>query len=227
MNYVETVLYFNKLRQKALEEELTPYGRTVTDELKDAFNTIYESLVPEEKRFAIEAEIQKTEAEEQAAAEASRRFGVFHIRENGEDSYFISELFQSLYSTAYRYRLYDREEISGDPQNFASAFGVKIPITEAEYNVLCDQMPNDNRIRALVNYDLDEGTVSACESSDNAWQSYRLRDLSVAAFKAHRSNYRISAQRQQIFAEALEGKEIMPPEDIQDDDLTDAPTVQM
>lgn len=48
MNYLETVLYFNELRQKALEEELTPYGRTVADELKDAFNTMYESLVPEE-----------------------------------------------------------------------------------------------------------------------------------------------------------------------------------
>lgn len=227
MNYLETVLYFNELRQKALEEELTPYGRTVADELKDAFNTMYESLVPEEKRFAIEAEIQKTEAEEQAAAEANRRFGVFHIRENGENSYFISELFQSLYSTAYRYRLYDRGEISGDPQDFASAFGEAIPITETEYNVLCDQMPKDIRIQALVEYDLDDGTVSACESGDNAWQSYRLRDLSVAAFKAHRSSYRISAQRQRIFVEALEGKGIIPPDEDLDDGQSDAPTMQM
>lgn len=227
MNYVETVLYFNELRQKALEEELTPYGRTVADELKNAFNTMYETLVPEEKRLAIEAEIQKTEAEEQAAAEANRRFGVFHIHENGEDSYFISELFQSLYSTAYRYRLYDRGEISGDPQDFASAFGEAIPITETEYNVLCDQMPNDIRIQALVEYDLDDGTVSACESSDNAWQSYRLRDLSVAAFKAHRSSYRISAQRQRIFVEALEGKGIIPPDEDLDDGQSDAPTMQM
>ena len=152
---------------------------------------------------------------------------MFHIHENGEDSYFISELFQSLYSTAYRYRLYDRGEISGDPQDFASAFGEAIPITETEYNVLCDQMPNDIRIQALVEYDLDDGTVSACESSDNAWQSYRLRDLSVAAFKAHRSSYRISAQRQRIFVEALEGKGIIPPDEDLDDGQSDAPTMQM
>ena len=227
MNYVETVLYFNELRLKALEEELAPDGRTVADELKDAFTTMYESLVPEEKRFAIEAEIQKTEAEEQAEAEANRRFGVFHIRENGEDSYFISELFQSLYFTANRYRMYERGELSSEPQDFASAFGEVIPITTLEYLTLCNRTPNDIRIRALIEYDLDAGTVCACESSDNAWQSYRLHDLSVAAFKAHRSDYRISAERQRIFTDALEGKEIIPPEDIQDDDLTDAPTVQM
>ena len=227
MNYVETVLYFNELRLKALEEELAPDGRTVADELGDAFTTMYESLVPEEKRFAIEAEIQKTEAEEQAEAEANRRFGVFHIRENGEDNYFISELFQSLYSTANRYRMYERGELSSEPQDFASAFGETIPITAAEYDDLCDEMPNDIRIQALIEYDLDAGTVSACESSDNAWQSYRLHDLSVAAFKAHRSDYRISAERQRIFADALEGKEIEPVDEDLDDDESEALTMQM
>ena len=227
MNYVETVLYFNELRLKALEEELAPDGRTVVDELRDAFTTMYESLVPEEKRFAIEAEIQKTEAEEQAEAEANRRFGVFHIRENGEDNYFISELFQSLYSTANRYRMYERGELSSEPQDFASAFGETIPITAAEYDDLCDEMPNDIRIQALIEYDLDAGTVSACESSDNAWQSYRLHDLSVAAFKAHRSDYRISAERQRIFADALEGKEIEPVDEDLDDDEAEGLTMQM
>ena len=227
MNYVETVLYFNELRLKALEEELAPDGRTVVDELGDAFTTMYESLVPEEKRFASEAEIQKTEAEEQAEAEANRRFGVFHIRENGEDNYFISELFQSLYSTANRYRMYERGELSSEPQDFASAFGDTIPITAAEYDDHCDEMPNDNRIQALIEYDLDAGTVSACESSDNAWQSYRLHDLSVAAFKAHRSDYRISAERQRIFADALEGKEIEPVDEDLDDDEAEGLTMQM
>lgn len=227
MNYVETVLYFNELRLKALEEELAPDGRTVVDELGDAFTTMYESLVPKEKRFAIEAEIQKTEAEEQAEAEANRRFGVFHIRENGEDNYFISELFQSLYSTANRYRMYERGELSSEPQDFASAFGETIPITAAEYDDLCDEMPNDIRIQALIEYDLDAGTVSACESSDNAWQSYRLHHLSVAAFKAHRSDYRISAERQRIFADALEGKEIEPVDEDLDDDEAEGLTMQM
>lgn len=227
MNHIETTLFFNELRFRALEDALASDGRTVADELEDAFTTMYESLVPEEKRFVIEAEIQKTEAEEQAAAEASRRFGVFHIRENGEDSYFISELFQSLYSTANRYRMYDRGELSSEPQDFASAFGEAIPIAAAEYDALCDEMPNDIRIQALIEYDLDAGTVSACESSDNAWHSYRLHDLSVAAFKAHRSDYRISAERQRIFADALEGKEIEPVDEDLDDSQSEGPTMQM
>lgn len=227
MNHIETTLFFNELRFRALEEALASDSRTVADELEDAFTTMYESLVPEEKRFAIEAEIQKTEAEEKAAYDASCRFGVFHIRENGEDSYFISELFQSLYSTANRYRMYDRGELSSEPQDFASAFGEAIPITAAEYNALCDEMPNDIRIQALIEYNLDAGTVRACESSDNAWHSYRLHDLSVAAFKAHRSDYRISAERQRIFADVLEGKEIEPVDEDLDDDESEGLTMQM
>lgn len=227
MNHIETTLFFNELRFRALEEALASDGRTVADELEDAFTTMYESLVPEEKRFAIEAEIQKTEAEEQAEAEANRRFGVLHIRENGEDSCFISELFQSLYSTANRYRMYERGELSSEPQNFASAFGEAIPITMLEYLTLCNRTPDDSRIQALIEYDLDTGTVSACESSDNAWWTYRLHDLSVAAFKAHRSDYRISAERQRIFADALEGKEIEPMDEDLDDGQSEGPTMQM
>jgi len=46
---------------------------------------------------------------------------------------------------------------------------------------LCDRMPSDHRIRVAADYDLDAGMVTTCQSSDNAWWSYRLRDLSVAA----------------------------------------------
>lgn len=212
MNHIEVTLYFNELRLRAVEQALADDGLTLEDKLKEHFGFLYEQLVPAEQQLGIEAEIEQIEAAENAEKEARRRFGVFHIHENGSDRYFTSELFDSLLSTAYRYRLYDRGELSSNPKMFAEAFGEVEHISAAEYEELCDRMPNDHRIKVAADYDLDAGTVTTCQSSDNAWWSYRLRDLSVAAFKAHRSNYRGTDSREKIFDTALIGKEIDPPE---------------
>lgn len=211
MNHVDITLYFNELRLRAVEQALAEDGLTLEDKLKEHFGFLYEQLVPAEQQLGIEAEIERVEAQEDAEREARRRFGVFHIRENGNDRYFTSELFDSLLSTAYRYRLYDRGELSANPKMFAEAFGEVEYISAAQYEELCDRMPNDHRIRIAADFDLDAGTASACQSSDNAWWTYRLKDLSVAAFKAHRSNYRGTDSRKEIFEEALTGKEIAPP----------------
>lgn len=212
MNHVEVTLYFNELQLRALEDHLNFDGTTLKDELGKQFAFLYEQYVPQEEQLAIEAEIEEIEEAENAEREARRRFGVFHVHENGSDRYFTSELFDSLLSTAYRYRLYDRGELSSNPKTFAEAFGEVEHISAAQYEELCDRMPNDHRIKVAADYDLDAGTVTTCQSSDNAWWAYRLRDLSVAAFKAHRSNYRGTDSREKIFDQALVGKEIDPPE---------------
>lgn len=231
MNHVEVTLYFNQLRLQAVEQALADDGLTLEDKLKEHFGFLYEQLVPAEQQLGIEAEIEQIEAQENAEREARRRFGVFHIHENGSDRYFTSELFDSLLSTAYRYRLYDRGELSSNPKTFAESFGEVEYISADEYEELCDRMPNDHRIKVAAEYDLDAGTVTTCQSSDNAWWSYRLRDLSVAAFKAHRSNYRGTDSREKIFDTALIGKEINPTNETEDEapdeDEDEAPVMRM
>ena len=206
MNHIEVNMYFNELRLRAVEQALADDGLTLEDKLKEHFGFLYEQLVPAEQQLAIEAEIEQIEVAEKAEAEARRRFGVFHVRENGSDRYFTSELFDSLLSTAYRYRLYDRGELSSNPKMFAEAFGEVEHISAAEYEELCDRMPNDHRIKVAADYDLDAGTVTTCQSSDNAWGRYGLRELSVAALKADRNNDRGSDSREKKFDAALSGK---------------------
>lgn len=121
MNLVEVALYFNELQLRALEDHLNFDGTTIKDELGKQFDFLYEQYVPQEEQLAIEAEIEQIEAAENAEREARRKFGVFHVHENGSDRYFTSELFDSLLSTAYRYRLYDRGELSANPKAFADA----------------------------------------------------------------------------------------------------------
>lgn len=137
-----------------------------------------------------------------------RRFSVYHVSENGSDTYFTNDHFNTFRSAAYRYRLYDRDELSSEPQRLADAFIGNESITVADYEALCDRMPNDVRITALVDFDLDNETVGVCDSSDNAWRYYRLHDLSAAAFKAYRGEYKSADDRERIFENALSGKGI-------------------
>lgn len=225
MKHTEVSLYFNELRLKALKNELARDGLTIEDKMNEAFNWLYEQLVPVEQQTAIEAQIKETDKAERAEREAKRRFAVYHVNENGSDAYFTSDHFNSFRTAAYRYRLYDRGELSDEPQCLADAFFGSDAITAAEYEYLCDRMPNDFRITALVDFDLDNETVSVCDSSDNAWRSYRLHDLSVAAFKAFRGDYYSSDDRERIFKGALTGKEIDTESELLSE--TESPTVKM
>lgn len=129
MNHLDVSLFFAEPRLTALQKYLDEEGATVSAKLAEHFMHLYEQYVPEEERFKIEADIAQEDAKEKAEAEARKRFGVFHIRDEGTDSYFKSELFQTFLSAAYRYRLYDRGELSSQPETFHDAFGEKIPIT--------------------------------------------------------------------------------------------------
>ena len=126
---------------------------------------------------------------------------------------------------AYRYRLYDRGELSANPETLAAAFIETNPISLKQFNEACTDINSDKRITALIEFDLDEGNVSICDSSDNAWWTYTLHDFSVAAYKAFRSDYREEECRREIFNNSLAGKEI----DLSDeaDDESEVPTMQM
>ena len=208
MKHSKVSLYFNELRLKAVQDALAHDGFTIEDKLKEAFDFLYEQLVPYEQQTAIETQIEETEKAEEAEREAKRQFAIFHVSENGSDAYFTSEYFLNLRSAAYRYRLYDRDKLDAEPPCLADAFIGSETITAADYEALCDRMPSDFRITALIDFDIDNETVSVCDSGDNAWRYYRLHDLSVAAFKAYRGDYYSTEYRERIFSDALSGKEI-------------------
>ena len=201
MNDVDITLYLNKYRVKALEEALGKRtAETIEDKLSEAFDVLYQGYVDDEQRASIEAKIECEEAAEQARIEAKRRFAVYHVREDGEDYHFTSDHFRSPMQAAYRYRLYDRNELSANPQTN--------PISFKKFNEACMDINSDKRITALVEFDLDEGRVSVCDNSDNEWQTFTLYDFSVAAYKAYRSDYRGEDCRREIFNNSLAGKEI-------------------
>ena len=123
MNDIDITLYLNEYRVRALADALgSQTAETVEDKLTEAFDTLYQEYVPDEQRASIEATIESEYAAEQANTEAARRFAVYHIRENGDDYHFTSDIFRTPMQAAYRYRLYERGELSAHHKTFAAAF---------------------------------------------------------------------------------------------------------
>ena len=225
MNDIDITLYLNAYRVRALADALGDQtAETVEDKLTEAFDTLYQEYVPDEQRATIEATIESEYAAEQANMEAARRFAVYHIRENGDDYHFTSDIFRTPMQAAYRYRLYERGELSANPKTFAAAFVETSPIGLDYFGKVCADIHSDNRVTALFEFDLDEDRVSVHNSTDDEWQTYSLHDFSVAAYKAFRSDYRSEECRREIFNNSLAGKEVDLSET---DDESEAPTMQM
>lgn len=225
---MDITLFLNELRVRALADALgNQTAETVEDKLTEAFDMLYQEYVPDEQRAAIEARIERENAAEQARLEAKRLFAVFHIRENGEDYHFTSDHFRTPMQVAYRYRLYDRGELSENPETLAAAFIETNPISLKQFNEACTDINSDKRITTLIEFDLDEGNVSICDSSDNAWWTYTLHDFSVAAYKAFRSDCRDEECHREIFNNSLAGKEIDLSDETTNEDESEAPTMQM
>lgn len=225
MSDIDITLYLNKYRVRALADALgNQTAETVEDKLTEAFDTLYQEYVPDEQRASIEATIESEYASEQAKMEAARRFAVYHIREGDDDYHFTSDHFRTPMQAAYRYRLYERGELSDEHKTFAAAFIETTPISLDYFNKVCSDIHSDSRVTALLEFDLDEGWVSVHNSTDDDWQVYSLHDFSVAAYKAFRSDYRSEECRREIFNSSLAGKEVDLSET---DDEAEAPTMQM
>ena len=226
MNDIDITLYLNEYRVRALADALgNQTAETVEDKLAETFDTLYQEYVPDEQRASIEARIERENAAEQARMEAARRFAVYHIRENDDDCHFTSDYFLSPMQAAYRYRLYERGELSADPKTFTDAFIETNPVSLEYFVKVCADIHSDNRVTALLEFDLDEGRVSVYDSTDNEWQTYSLRDFSVAAYKAFRSDYRSEECRREIFNSSLAGKEMELSEET--DDETENQVIQI
>lgn len=226
MNDIDITLYLNEYRVRALADALgSQTAETVENKLTEAFDTLYQEYVPDEQRASIEARIEREDAAEQARLEAARRFAVYHIRENGDDCHFTSDYFLSPMQAAYRYRLYERGELSADPKTFTDAFIETNPVSLEYFGEVCVDIHSDDRVTALLEFDLDEGWVSVYNSIDDDWQVYSLRDFSVAAYKAFRSDYRSEECRREIFNNSLAGKEMDLSEET--DDETENQVIQI
>ena len=224
---IDICIYYNQHRVDAMERILNEQRTDLQTVVMEQLDSLYEKLVPAQEREMIDAKIAQEHAERMAEYEASRRFAVVHLHDDQQDYHFISEVHTNFLQTARLYRLVTKDMPGPGTtlDRMKNCFLRHQPIAPEVFSKYCDDMPNDHRITALVEYDLENGMVSACESSDNHWLTYNLKDVSTAVFRADRKSNLSLKERNEIFQEALHGKEIEFDE--QDFDEDPAPTMTM
>ena len=82
------------------------------------------------------------------------------------------------------------------------------PITAEEYNALTAlRMENTGKVRGVFDLNFDKREFSAVHIMDG-WQTWAMRDVSVAAYHATRSQFASSDDQWRKLLEHLDGKEI-------------------
>jgi len=176
------------------------------DRVLDMLDDLYHKIVPELERNPIEAAIRQEEAQSAAEREASRRFAVYHIREQAGDSYFYSEVHNDLYMAACECRQYLQE---GKQFLLSEYFKHRQDCDFFNYAKLLDDMGYNPQITMAVELNADTGLCMVRRAgADDSWHQYRMKDLSTGIFRAKRKDGRSYAERNSIFEEFIAEREI-------------------
>lgn len=207
---IDITIFYNQERLDAMRRILATQDTDLETAIYGQMDALYESVVPAQERVVLDEKIERENAQRLAEYEASRRFAVVHLHDEQEDYHLISEMHTSFFQSAriFREATRDSRDHSVWLGRMKAGFRSHDTIAPEVFAQYCEDMPNDNRITALIEYDLENGMVSACESSDNHWLTYKLKDVATAAFHAERKLSIPNDTRREIFEAKLMGKEI-------------------
>ena len=206
MNYVEQKLFFNELKYEAVSKALADLDSTVEEQLHKTFEDLYLNLISKETRANIDKRIADAEAAEQAAAEAGRRFAVYHLHDGSDDYHFVDELRNTFMSAAAVYRgMVSDGVLKHTVDSIAhECFGEHQPIDALTFMVLCDAKEHDERINAVIEFDFDAGKVSVSEGRNTEWNVHSLSDVASAVDIAFKGNEKLFLfERNKRFEDAL------------------------
>ena len=207
---VEIVLWLHEYELRALEKQLASNGTDVEKRMQEMLADLYSECVPFEERQAIQERINAEHAEAVADQMANTTWAAYHITGHGEDLYFKTSKADTLLAAAKRLRTYLTAEDNPQPASFAAVLKDRTEITQAEYDQLLDQrLQNTGKVSGVFEMDFDRDTFSAANAMDG-WHTYRIHDVSVAAYHAFRKQNISTDQRWERLLDKLDGKELTP-----------------
>ena len=208
MDSVSIELWLDKRQLAALEQALTEDGTTVERTMQEQLNELYAQRVPLEQQEKIQQALDAERLESQRNAEASARYAGLHITENGQEHYLSTKSGQEFLDMAILMRRYVRGTFGDKEKGFARCIYGAEGISPQRFEQLAAwRLENFGKVTGLVEIDFDKGLLSALNIMDG-WQSFRLKDVSSAAYFADKSGHVNKEVRWNIFLSRLEGKQL-------------------
>lgn len=204
-DHVDITLWIDRRWKDAIEKHLR--DETLEEHLEDVLDELCNQL-PEREYKRISAEIYAEDAARRTEEEAARTYAAYHVTERGQEWYFKTSPGEELLDTAEKLRGYVTGEKSAGPELFIKIFADGRPITAQEYDVLTAlRMENTGKVRGVFDMNFDKREFSAVHIMDG-WQTWAMRDVSVAAYHATRSQFASSDDKWRKLLDHLSGKEI-------------------
>ena len=204
-DHVDITLWIDRRWKDAIEKHLK--GETLQEHLEDVLDTLCNQL-PEQEYKRISAEIYAEDAAEREAREAARTYAAYHVTERGQEWYFKTSPGEELLVACKKLRGYVAAEKGSAPDKFIGMFFGGQPITAKEFDALTAVcMENTGKVRGVFDVNFDKREFSAVHIMDG-WQTWAMRDVSVAAYHATRSQFASSDDQWRKLLEHLSGKEI-------------------
>ena len=201
----EIVLWIDRRWKNAIEKHLK--GETLQEHLENVLDELCNQL-PAHEYERISNVIQSEAAAQRAAEEAARSYAAYHVVENGQEWYFKTTPGEELLDACKKLRSYITTEESATPDLFIKMFACGQPITAEEYNALTtERMENTGKVCGVFDLDFDKHEFSAVHIMDG-WQTWTMRDVSVAAYHATRSSFAPAKEQWNKLLDHLSGKEI-------------------
>ena len=205
MSSREISLWIDERWYSALSKHLK--GETLEEHLEEVIDQLCNQL-PEHEYERISHAIWQEQQENRQAAEAARRFAVFHVTENGSSSYFLAEENLEMLQVACRLRSYLRKSPENSPARFAGMFSRGEQLSREQFNAyVSERLENTGRVTGAFDIDLDNGRFDALHIMDG-WQCFRMQDISTAAYFAMKKNYISTDERWKVFLDRLDGKRL-------------------
>ncbi|MDE6280285.1 MAG: hypothetical protein K2M15_00575, partial [Oscillospiraceae bacterium] len=150
-----------------------------------------------------------------------RRFSVFRVTQDGRTDHLLTEGDASMdvLHTAMRLRTYLLRK-GNSSERFIQAIPAADYIAPEVFQEYADELRQDSgRMVSALDIDLDRGEFSTLDAL-NGWETYMIRDVSVAAWHANHRDRATWEWRLNRFAEQLEGKEIATPDHLMEQEIS-------
>ena len=220
MNSRDITVWLDERWYDALSRQLEKKDTTIEDELNAYLDEMLNQL-PAPVYERVSREIWEEDQRQREAAEAVRRFSVFRVTQDGRTDHLLTEGAGSMDAlhTAMRLRSYLLRK-GNSSERFIQAIPAADYIAPEVFQEYADELRQDSgRMVSALDIDLDRGEFSTLDTV-NGWETYTIRDVSVAAWHANRRDGMTWEWRLNRFAEQLEGKEIATPDHLAEQDIS-------
>ncbi len=202
----EIVLWLDERWHDALSKHLK--DETLEEHLENVLDEMCNQL-PRQEYERISALIWQEGQRNKEAAEAARRFAVFHVTERGESACFLVEESLEMLQAAVKLRSYLRKQSVDSTPRFLGMFSRGERISVEQFNAYVqERLANTGRVTGAFDIDLDNGTFDALHIVDG-WQRFSIPDISTATYYATKKSYASEESRTREFLKRLEGKELL------------------